>query len=114
MADHTNHRRINVLDVIATADCLQSRGIPRSLIHMNKQPDRRRVGRVPVKKASLVSATTYPSFIVFGKKMPTGSLNLPDTFSILFFHLSENAQQLASEDNSNILFSFEFEIQLRS
>ena len=69
LADHTNHRRMNVLDVIGTADCLQSRGIPRSLIHMNKQPDHHRVGCAPVKKTSLVSATTYPSFIVFwGKK----------------------------------------------
>ena len=68
LAAHATRRQTNVLDVIVMADCLQSRGIPRSLIHMNKQPDYHRVECAPVKKFSLVSATTYPSFIVFGNK----------------------------------------------
>lgn len=45
---------MNVLDVIVTADCLESRSIPNSLIHMNKQPDYHRVGRAPVKRPHVV------------------------------------------------------------
>lgn len=53
LADCTDHRRMNVFDVIATADCLQSGGIARTLIHMNKQTDHHRVGRATVKKPLL-------------------------------------------------------------
>lgn len=56
LAYHTNRRQMNMLDVIVTADCLESRGIPNSLIHVNKQPDYHRVGRAPVTKASSGSA----------------------------------------------------------
>lgn len=43
-----------MLDVIVTADCLESRSIPNSLIHVNKQPDYHRVGRAPVKRPHVV------------------------------------------------------------
>lgn len=42
------------MNVIGTAGCLQSRGIPRSLIHTNKQPDNHRIGVAPVKEKPLL------------------------------------------------------------